>query len=92
MKDLSIFEQPYEVVKKWFEDRNKVPLNEIKVVFLGDGEAGKSHTIARLMNDGGDPIDYTDQSTPGIVIKNKDYDLDGRKFQNAETQTQRCGI
>ena len=44
-----------------------VPLNEIKVVFLGDGEAGKSHTIARLMNDGGEPVGYTDQSTPGIA-------------------------
>ena len=82
--DMSIFEQPYEVVAEWFRNRNLDQirtLNEIKVVFLGDGEAGKSHTIARLMNDGGDPIDYTDQSTPGIVIKNKDYDLDGRKFQ-----------
>ena len=55
--DMSIFEQPYEMVAKWFEERRvqTQPLNEIKVVFLGDGEAGKSHTIARLMNDGGDP-------------------------------------
>ena len=79
--DMSIFVQPYEVVRKWFEDRNKVPLNEIKVVFLGDGEAGKSRTIARLMGDGGDPVDYMDETTPGIVIKDKEYDLDGRKIQ-----------
>ena len=82
--DMSIFEQPYEVVAEWFKNRalgKTRTLNEIKVVFLGDGEAGKSHTIARLMNDGGDPVEYTDQSTPGIVIKNKDYDLEGRKFQ-----------
>lgn len=79
--DMSIFEQPYEMVVKWFRDRNRVPLNEIKVVFLGDGEAGKSHTIARLMNDGGDPIDYMDKSTPGIVIKHRDYVEDGLKFQ-----------
>ena len=81
MADMSIFEQPYEVVKKWFEDRSKVPLNEIKVVFLGDGEAGKSHTIARLMNNGGEPKGYTDQSTPGIVIKHKPYTHDGQDFQ-----------
>ena len=59
-----------------------VPLNEIKVVFLGDGEAGKSHTIARLMNDGGEP-DYAvfdSQSTPGIVIRNKEYDLGDRRI------------
>ena len=82
--DMSIFEQPYEMVVEWFEKRKKgavQQLNEIKVVFLGDGEAGKSHTIARLMNDGGDPIDYTDKSTPGIVIKHRDYEVDDRKFR-----------
>lgn len=82
--DMSIFEQPQEMIRQWFEARkkgNEVPLNEIKVVFLGDGEAGKSHTIARLLNDGGKPLDYTDKATPGIVIKNKEYELDGRKIQ-----------
>ena len=82
MKDLSIFEQPYEVIAEWFKNRSQGStrtLNEIKVVFLGDGEAGKSHTIARLMGDGGDPVDYTDKSTPGIVIK--PYTYDGRDFR-----------
>ena len=84
MEDLSIFKQPYEVVAEWFKNRSlgkTRTLNEIKVVFLGDGEAGKSHTIARLMNDGGEPKGYTDQSTPGIVIKHKPYTHDGRDFQ-----------
>lgn len=83
MIDMSIFEQPYEVIVEWFHSRKKAeptPLNEIKVVFLGDGEAGKSHIIARLMNDGGDPIDYVAQSTPGIVIKNKEYDMQDRRI------------
>ena len=82
--DMSIFDQPYEVVKQWFEERRlgtSRPLNEIKVVFLGDGEAGKSHTIARLMNDGGDPVDYTDTATPGIVIKRNHYTRNDRTFQ-----------
>ena len=86
IKDMSIFEQPYELVVKWFEERKlgrTQPLNEIKVVFLGDGEAGKSHTIARLMNDGGDPDHqiFDGKSTPGIVIRNKKYDIGGRKVQ-----------
>ncbi len=79
--DMSIFLQPHRMILQWFKERKKgntVPLNEIKVVFLGDGESGKSHTIARLMNDGGAPVDYTNQSTPGIVIKNKKYDLGDR--------------
>lgn len=82
--DMSIFLQPRRMIVQWFNERKKgntVPLNEIKVVFLGDGESGKSHTIARLMNDGGDPVDYTNLSTPGIVIKNKKYDLGGKSIQ-----------
>ena len=79
--DMSIFEQPYEMVVEWFEKRKQGqthPLNEIKVVFLGDGEAGKSHTIARLMNDGGKPVGYVDVRTPGIVIKNKAFPVGNR--------------
>lgn len=82
--DMSIFQQPYKMVVKWFNDRKlgrTHPLNEIKVVFLGDGEAGKSHTIARLMNDGGNPVEYTDQATPGIVIKHQYYTVDERRFR-----------
>ena len=56
-------------------------LNEMKVVFLGDGEAGKSYTIARLLNDGRDPVNYDDQATPGIAIKKKNYRLGGREIQ-----------
>lgn len=83
--DMSIFEQSHEMVAKFFEERKRGevhPLNEIKVVFLGDGEAGKSHTIARLMNDGGTPdyATFDGQSTPGIVIRNKEYDLGDRKI------------
>lgn len=82
--DMSIFDQPFEVIAEFFHKRREgrtLMLNEIKVVFLGDGEAGKSHTIARLMNDGGEPVGYTDQATPGIVIKHKDYEVDERKFR-----------
>ena len=82
--DMSIFDQPFEVIEEFFHQRSlgqTQMLNEIKVVFLGDGEAGKSHTIARLMNDGGEPVDYTDQATPGIVIKHKHYASDGRTFR-----------
>ena len=82
--DMSIFDQPFEVIEEFFRQRSlgqTQMLNEIKVVFLGDGEAGKSHTIARLMNNGGDPVDYTDQATPGIIIKHKYYAADGRTFR-----------
>ena len=80
--DMSIFQQPYDMVLKWFEERRlgkTRPLDEIKVVFLGDGEAGKSYTIARMMNDGGGPVGYVDVRTPGIVIKDICYPVGGRR-------------
>lgn len=58
---------------------DSIPLNEMKVVFLGDGEAGKTYTISRLLNDGGEPKGYTNTSTPGIVIEDKEYRIDGQK-------------
>lgn len=81
--DMSIFEQPFEMIAQWFAAQKSKPhpLNEIKVAFLGDGEAGKSYTISRLMNDGGDPVDYVSHSTPGIVIKDKVYSMDGRNVR-----------
>ena len=82
--DMSIFEQPYEMVVKWFEERKAgrtQALNEMKVIFLGDGEAGKSYTISRLMNNGGDPLDYEKKRTPGIAIKNHPCNFNGRDFR-----------
>lgn len=83
--DMSIFSQSREMIKQWFEEHGKgteVPLNEIKVVFLGNGEVGKSHTIARLLNDGEAPgKTFTGSATPGIAIENKEYDIDGQKVQ-----------
>ena len=57
------------------------PLNELKIVFLGDGEAGKTHTIARLLRDGKQVENFKSLSTPGIVIEDKNYSIGGRKIQ-----------
>lgn len=79
--DMSIFEQPYDLVAEWFKNRNKVSLNEMKVIFLGDGEAGKSYTISRLVNNGGDPVGYEGVRTPGIAIKNHLCQFNDREFK-----------
>ncbi len=83
--DMSIFSQSHKMIEQWFAERkngNEVPLNEIKVVFLGNGEVGKSHTIARLLNDGDEPDElFSGSTTPGIAISNKEYDLDGQRVQ-----------
>lgn len=71
-----------DVPEKEPEDEESAkPLNELKVVFLGDGGAGKSHTIARLLKDGGQTDDFPNISTPGIVIKDKPY-----KFEDKEVK------
>lgn len=49
--------------------------HEVKVIFLGDGEAGKSMLIKRLCNKG-DPIEgFIGNSTPGIAIAQKNMVL-----------------
>jgi small GTP-binding protein len=60
------------------EEEPTKPLNELKVVFLGDGGAGKSHTIARLLKNGAQTKDFPDISTPGIVIQDKTYPIGGQ--------------
>ena len=83
--DMSIFDQSQEDILRWFEERKKqseTPLNEIKVVFLGDGEVGKTHTISRLQKDGAlIPESSTGGSTPGIAISDKTYPIDGQDIQ-----------
>jgi len=83
--DMSIFDQSQEAILQWFEERKKqdmTPLNEIKVVFLGNGDVGKSHTIARLLRDGETPdASFTGESTPGIAISDKTYNVNGRDIR-----------
>ena len=80
--DMSIFDQSQDIIRQWFEERRAeeklVAQSEVKVVFLGDGEAGKTYTIARLLNDGVAPAEYDGYSTPGIAVADKTYTIDGR--------------
>ena len=93
--DMSIFDQSQEMILQWFEWRKQAslvaeagiateedrPLNELKVIFLGDGGAGKSHTIARLLKDGEQSEDFPNVSTPGIVIKDKLYQFGDKEVK-----------
>lgn len=63
---VSLFAQPYELIKAYY-DAPKVPVNEAKVIFLGDGEVGKSYTIKRIKNNG-QKGDYYTKTTHGIEI------------------------
>lgn len=83
--DISILEQSPAVAREWFANRNleteqEQNLNEIKVIFLGDGGAGKSLSIARLLKDGEMPTDFQGDSTPGIAISNQICQMDGKNI------------
>ena len=75
---LSLFEQPKELVKAYY-DAPKIPINESKVVFLGNGGAGKTYTIQRIIN-GGKKKRYHTDTTPGIAISSFHVEQDGTRF------------
>lgn len=79
--DLRTIPEQQELLKEWLEalrDARNQTQNEVKVIFLGDGEAGKSHIIKRLENDGAVLQDFNGDATPGIAITNKTLDLTDR--------------
>lgn len=64
---ISIFREGYETIRAYY-DAPKIPVRESKVIFLGDGGAGKTHTIKRILNEGKDDSIGTD-ATLGIAIQ-----------------------
>ena len=84
--NINLLNMPGEIFRKFSQKEPEAeepakPLNELKVVFLGDGEAGKSHTIARLLNNGIQVDKFRGVSTPGIVIEDKEYQIGSRQVK-----------
>ena len=48
---VSLFYQSRFLIKRYYS-KKKTALNEAKVIFIGDGGAGKSYTIQRILNNG----------------------------------------
>lgn len=73
---VEIFSKSREFIIEYYKSNKKsTPINECKVVFLGDGGAGKSLMIDRLMNDGNISPDFNGNTTPGICISSKKYKI-----------------
>ena len=64
---ISIFTESAAAIRAYY-DAPKIPVRESKVIFLGDGGAGKTHTIKRILNKGNDDNIGTDV-TLGISIQ-----------------------
>lgn len=75
---ISLFMQPREFIQAYF-DAPKISVNEGKVIFLGDGNVGKSYTIQRILHDG-KPGTYDTDMTPGISINRFPVEQEGRHF------------
>ncbi len=67
---ISLFSHDKEFINAYYEEE-KIHLNETKIVFLGDGEAGKSHIIKRIMENNQILSQFNEESTPGIAISQK---------------------
>lgn len=65
---VEIFGQDRDVIRAYFREQDSVPINECRVVFLGDPEAGKTHSIRRLLSRGESLWHYANRSTLGIEI------------------------
>ncbi len=75
---ISLFMQPREMIEAYYKSE-QVSINEAKVIFLGDGGTGKTHTIKRLLNKGKED-NYETKTTPGIDITNYWAETDERQF------------
>ena len=74
---IEIFSQNRELIRAYYRSQDKVPINECKVIFLGDAEAGKTHTIKRLLQNGAKLTDFDGNSTPGIEISVSSTTIEG---------------
>ena len=81
---IEVFSQEREVIVAYYKSakqKSTSPINECKVVFLGDGGAGKSLIIDRLMKDGNKSPKFDGEATPGIKITSKKYTIDGDEIE-----------
>lgn len=78
---IEIFSQSRDLILAYYKSQGKAPINECKVIFLGDGGAGKSLIIDRLMKDGEPSPDFDGESTPGIKITSKEYQIKNDKIE-----------
>ena len=64
---VSLFLQPRPLIEEYYASE-MVPVNTIKCIVLGYGNAGKTYTISRLLN-GGTKRNYATKETPGVEIR-----------------------
>ncbi len=68
-----------EAVVEYFKElgKNRNRLNEVKIIFLGEGAAGKTSLIKRLL---GENFDINENQTHGIRIRKVPFEVDSEKI------------
>lgn len=83
-QDITLFSQSRELILEYYKSlrqEESIPINKCKVVFLGDGGAGKSLIINRLMNGGEISPAFNGETTPGIDINPESYTVGNDVFE-----------
>ena len=71
---ISLFMQDRSLIKAYYEEERKL-INESKVILLGDGGAGKTYLVDRILNNGEKlPRTHEPDTTTGILIR--DYPME----------------
>jgi small GTP-binding protein len=77
---LEIAEKGIEAIRQYFSSlqAGKQPLNEVKILLLGDGAAGKTSLVKQLL---GQPFDEHEDTTHGISIQGWEPPCAGRQIR-----------
>jgi len=77
---IEIVKQGKEAVSNYFKslEGEKKPLNEVKVLLVGDGEAGKTSLVKRIF---GEEVDGNESQTQGINIRKLPVNNEDREIK-----------
>lgn len=82
MQPISLFSLPHEQICRHYALPHR-QINEGKVIFLGDGNVGKTYTISRILNDCAEETaeqSYPTEETHGILIRRHHTQWNGQPF------------
>lgn len=76
---ISLFHQSRDLIENYYHSK-KIEIRESKLIFLGSEGVGKTHTIARIINDN-HRICESLPETPGISISFKDFYSESKGYR-----------
>ena len=78
LQPISLFYQEREFIEAYFKSE-MIAVNSTKIIIIGQGGAGKTFTLKRMIN-GGERKDYHTDETKGVDIYKHTFTRNGRQF------------